>query len=150
MELEFVHYLPYIIPNAQYIVTRINTNIPYSGSTSILDAMNRIVEDNSLITKYYIQYGTTDGSVTNNDGLLSNFVTNFRGTSTTGYTATTTTQLLQGIKNSAYNNDQYHESFYDGQSNGYQWYLDFSTNGYISEPLYWPMSLTDNRINGKR
>ena len=112
--------------------------------------MNRIVEDNSLITKYYIQYGITDGSVTNNDGLLSNFVVNFRGMSTTGYTATKISELLQSIKNSAYNNDQYHESFYDGQRNGYQWYLDFSSNGYISEPLYWPMSLTNNQINGKR
>ena len=149
MELEFVHCLPYIIPNAQYLVTRIHTNIPYSGSTSILDAMNRIVEDNSLITKYYIQYGITDGPVTNNDGLLSNFVANYRGMSTTGYTATTITQLLQGIKNSAYNNDQYHESFYVGQGSGYQWYLDFFSNGYISEPLYWPMSLSDDQIYGK-
>ena len=41
--------------------------------------MKRIVEDNSLITKYYIKYGIADGSATNNDGLLSNSVTNFGG-----------------------------------------------------------------------
>ena len=144
MTLEFVHYLPYIIPNAQYIVTRIHTNILYSDSTSILDTMNRIVKDSNLITGYYIQYGITDGSVTDNDGLLSNFVTNFRQC-TTGYTGSTISKLLRGIRNNAYNNDQYYESFYVGESNDYQWYLDFT--GYISEPLYWPKSLYDIRID---
>ena len=145
MELELVHYLPYTIPNAQYIVTRIFTNIPYSDSTSILDAINRIVKDNNLITEYYIQYGITDGSVTNNDGLLSNFVTYFINVSTIGFTTTAITKLLQGIKKNVYKIDQYYESSYEGQSNGYQWYLDFT--GYISEPLYWPMSLSDIQIN---
>ena len=97
MALEFVHYLPYITPSVQYTVTRVYTNIPYSDSTSILDTMNSIVKDINLITEYYIQYGITDGSVTDNDGLLSNFVTNFRGVSTTHYTATTIDKLLQDI-----------------------------------------------------
>ena len=149
MELEFVHYLPYIIPNAQYIVTHIHTNVPYSDSTSIFDVMNILVKDNSLITKYYIQYGLTGKSVTNNDGLLSNFIT-FGSVPTTGYTETTITRLLQGIKNGAFNNDHYHESFYVGQNNGCQWYLDFYTYGNISVPLYWPMHLSENQLNSKR
>ena len=145
MALEFVHYLPYITPSVQYTVTRVYTSIPYSDSTSILDTMNSIVKDINLITEYYIQYRITDGSFTDNDGLLSNFVTNFRGVSTTHYTATTIDKLLQDIRNNAYNNDQYYESFYVGEKNGHQWYLDFT--GYISEPLYWPKSLSDIQIN---
>lgn len=149
MELEFVHYLPYIIPNAQYIVTRIHTKIPYSDSTSIFDIMKRITNDIDLIVKYTILYGVSDGPVTNNDGLLMNFVTDLGGMSTNGYTAITINQLLQGIKNSAFNNDQYHESIYIGQNNYHQWYLDFYTNGSISVPLYWPKHLFEFEFNGK-
>ena len=147
MELELVHYLPYIIPNAQYMVTRIHLNIPYSNSLSIFDIMNRMAKDNYLINMYKLYYGITDGSVTNNDGLLSNFVTNHGGVPTTGYTATTINELLQGLKNSAFDNDQYYESFYIGQNNGYQWYLDFIPKESISLPLYWPKELS---LNGKR
>lgn len=147
MELELVHYLPYIIANAQYMVTRIYLNIPYSNSLSIVDIMNRMAKDNDLISMYKIYYGTTDGSVTNNDGLLSNFVTSRGGVPTTSYTVTTINELLQGLKNSAFDNDRYYESFYIGQNNGYQWYLDFIAKESISPPLYWPMELS---LNGKR
>ena len=146
MTLEFVHCLSFL--NAQYIATRIDTNILYSDSTSILDTMNRIVKDSNLITGYYIHYGIENGSVTNNDGLLSNFVINFEFVPATAYTATTITELLQGIRNNAYINDQYYESFYEGENNGHQWYLDFT--GYISEPLYWPKSLSDIQINDSK
>ena len=135
------------IPNAQYMVTHIYLNIPYSNSLSIVDIMNRMAEDNGLISMYKIYYGTTDGSVTDNDGLLSNFVTNHEGMPTTGYTTTTINELLQGLKNSAFDNDQYYESCYIRQNNGYQWYLDFIAKERISPPLYWPKELS---LNGKR
>ena len=129
------------------MVTRIYLNVPYSNSLSIFDIMNRMAEDNGLISMYKINYGTTDGSVTDNDGLLSNFVTNHGGVPTTNYTSTTIRMLLQGLKNSAFDNHRYHESFYIGQNNGYQWYLDFIPKESISPPLYWPKELS---LNSKR
>ena len=98
---------------------------------------------------YKIYYGITDGYITDNDGLLSNFVTSPGGVSTTGYTAATINQLLQGLKNNAFHNDQYYESLYMGQNNGYQWYLDFIAKGSTSLPLYWPKDLAEIQSNGK-
>ena len=148
MELEFIHYLPYIIPNARYMVTRIHLNIPYSNSLSIFDTTNKMAKDNGLISMYKIHYGITDGSVTDNDGLLSNFVTNHGGVLTTGYTATTINELLQGLRYSAFDNDQYYENFYIGENNGYQWYLDYIAKESISLPLYWPKELSKTYLNG--
>ena len=120
MELEFVHNLPYVIPNVQYIVTRIHVYISYSYSASIFDIMERVTEDNDLIIKYRVYYGMIDGSVTNNDGLLSSFVTNLRDVDANAYTPATINQLLHGIRNSAFNNDQYKEMYHIGPNNGYQ------------------------------
>ena len=150
-EIEIVHFLPVATRsgnfNREYMVTHIHTNIRYQEDLSILFVMESIAADITQIAQYNIRYGMVDTNhqrATNFHGLFSQFVTNSQGVPVTRFTQATIDELQRGIRNNVApsGTPQYFESFYDGQFEPRQWYLDFNT--FTNNVLYWPSDFYQN------
>jgi len=148
-ELEIVHrnFLPLSgYPNLVYIITHIHTKFVYSTSGSIVNIMNAIAANISLIPQYNIRYGAND-SATNYDGLISNFVTNPRGVPVMSFTTATLQQLQSGLQTNMAMFPTYQQQSHSGRY--IQWYLDYlfaSTN----QRIYQPASFSSNTNNAQR
>jgi len=99
-ELEIVNsnFLIPSSPNLVHIITHIHVKINYSKSGSIVDIMDKIAADISLISQYSIWYGSNDAT-TNYNGLISNYKMNHNGLQVMDFTTATIKQLQMGLQN---------------------------------------------------